>query len=216
MPHQHAPPQLWRSSRRPAIALAALVAGLVPGVLATPAAAAPDPAEVVLMGRVADAAASVRAPLRALARISETRGPSPFAGRPLYRDGSGAGPRAGAALARRAARRRGADRPHRRPATALWLGDWTGDVREAAAARVEAARADGSMPVLVAYNIPDRDCGQHSTGGAGGRPGTARWIDDLAAGLGAGPAAVVLEPDALAGAGLPRARAARGADRLLA
>ena len=211
MPQQHVPPQLWRSSRRPAIALAALVAGLVPGVLATPAAAAPDPAEVVLMGRVADAAASVRAPLRALARISETRGPSPFAGRPLYRDGSGP--------AREQARRWRDERPDdaaridriAAQPTALWLGDWIGDVREAAEARVEAARADGSIPVLVAYNIPDRDCGQHSTGGAGGAARYRAWIDDLAAGLGAGPAAVVLEPDALAALDClaPAQRAAR-------
>ena len=36
----------------------------------------------------------------------------------------------------------------------------------AAAEHVQAARETGAVPLLVAYNIPDRDCGQHSAGGA--------------------------------------------------
>ena len=56
-----------------------------------------------------------RAPARAGAHLGDPRA------QPLRRAAAlprrvGAGPRAGAALARRAARRRGADRPHRRPA----------------------------------------------------------------------------------------------------
>ena len=50
-----------------------------------------EPGDGVLMGRISEtavplraAAASLRAPLWAIARIAETRGPSPFAGRPLY------------------------------------------------------------------------------------------------------------------------------------
>ncbi|MGD9573774.1 MAG: glycoside hydrolase family 6 protein [Thermoleophilia bacterium] len=95
----------------------------------------------------------------------------------------------------------------------LWLGEWHRDVRAVVARRMRAARAGGTVPVLVIYNIPDRDCGQHSGGGAPDGPAYLRWIERVAAGIGPGPATVVLEPDALAGlACLPRrARAERTA-----
>jgi endoglucanase len=57
-------------------------------------------------------------------------------------------------------------------------------------------RAGPSVPVLVVYNIPDRDCGHYSRGGA---KHYRRWIDGFARGIGAGHAIVILEPDALAG-----------------
>lgn len=83
-------------------------------------------------------------------------------------------------------------------AHAVWMGDWSGDARTAAAQLVEAARADGSVPVLVVYNIPSRDCGGLS-GGGGATPAEYRhWISELAAGIGDRPAVVILEPDALA------------------
>jgi endoglucanase len=196
--------------------LAVAAAGLLPAVASTPAGAAPG--DGVLMGRIAETAApiraataSLRAPLAAVARIAESRGPSPFAGRPLYREPRGAAHE----QARRWRRERPGDaalmdRLAAQP-TALWLGDWTPDVRAAAARRVAAARARGAIPVLVAYNIPSRDYGLHSSGGAG-RPADYRaWIADLAEGLGAGPAAVVLEPDALAA--LDRLPASARSDR---
>ena len=140
------------------------------------------------MGRVADAAAPVRAPLRALARISETRGPSPFAGRPLYRDGVGG-------RAREQARRWRDERPDDAARidriagqpTALWLGDWIGDVREAAATRVEAARADGRFPCWWRTTSRTAIAASAPPAAPAGRPGSRAWIDDLAAGLGAGP-----------------------------
>jgi len=82
---------------------------------------------------------------------------------------------------------------------ALWLGDWLRDVRGTAAARVRAARRAGSVPILVAYNIPHRDCGQHSSGGAASASAYRAWIAQLARAIGDAPAAVVLEPDGLAG-----------------
>ncbi|MET7402567.1 glycoside hydrolase family 6 protein [Dactylosporangium sp. NPDC005572] len=89
------------------------------------------------------------------------------------------------------------DRLARTP-TALWLGDWTADVRAAADAAVTEAAATGATPVLVAYNLPGRDCGGHSRGGAGDEAGYGAWIRALAVGIGARRAAVVLEPDGLA------------------
>lgn len=54
------------------------------------------------------------------------------------------------------------------------------------------------MPVLVAYNVPGRDCGGYSNGGAGSATAYRHWIDRLATGIGNGKAAVIVEPDALA------------------
>ena len=60
------------------------------------------------------------------------------------------------------------------------------------------ARAAGGVPVFVAYDIPGRDCGGWSAGGAGSPEAYARWISDIAAGIGTAEAVVVVEPDALA------------------
>ena len=60
-----------------------------------------------------------------------------------------------------------------------------------------AAEAD-QVPVLVAYAIPDRDCGGASSGGATDLDEWQAWIAGLADGLGDARAMVVLEPDALA------------------
>ena len=59
----------------------------------------------------------------------------------------------------------------------------------------------GAIPVMVAYNIPLRDCGSYSAGGAANQAAYRAWIDGYAAGIGARTAVVVLEPDALAGMG---------------
>jgi len=52
--------------------------------------------------------------------------------------------------------------------------------------------------VIVAYDIPERDCaGRYSAGGASTPAAYRAWIAQLAAGIGAHRAVVVLEPDAL-------------------
>ncbi|KNB52402.1 endoglucanase [Streptomyces caatingaensis] len=83
------------------------------------------------------------------------------------------------------------DRP-----TAVWL---TGDDPYDQARQVtrQAARA-GRVPLLVAYNIPHRDCGQYSSGGAPDANAYRRWVARAAAGIGPRRAWVVLEPDAVA------------------
>ena len=60
------------------------------------------------------------------------------------------------------------------------------------------AQAAGAMPVLALYGIPHRDCGSFAAGGFGSGDAYRGWIDGIAADLGAWPAAVILEPDALA------------------
>jgi endoglucanase len=62
---------------------------------------------------------------------------------------------------------------------------------------VKRAAAKRSVPVLVTYNIPFRDCAQFSAGGATTRAEYEAWIDGFAAGIGDYPAIVVLEPDGL-------------------
>jgi endoglucanase len=60
------------------------------------------------------------------------------------------------------------------------------------------AQAAGTMPVLALYGIPHRDCGSFAAGGFGSADGYKGWINGVAAAIGGGPAAVILEPDALA------------------
>ena len=49
---------------------------------------------------------------------------------------------------------------------ARWIGDWNTDVRGDVAKYLTAAISRGTTPVLVAYNIPNRDCGSYSAGGS--------------------------------------------------
>ena len=60
-----------------------------------------------------------------------------------------------------------------------------------------AAAAEDELPVLVAYNVPGRDCGSYSAGGAAGVDAYLSWVGSFAAALGDRPAVVVLEPDAV-------------------
>jgi endoglucanase len=55
-----------------------------------------------------------------------------------------------------------------------------------------------TVPILVAYNIPGRDCAQFSSGGALNDTAYQAWISGFARGIGHGKAVVILEPDALA------------------
>jgi endoglucanase len=62
---------------------------------------------------------------------------------------------------------------------------------------VARAAAERSVPVLVAYDIPFRDCAQFSAGGATNAADYAAWIDGFARGIGDARAVVILEPDSL-------------------
>ncbi|MGW8143940.1 MAG: glycoside hydrolase family 6 protein [Anaerolineales bacterium] len=62
---------------------------------------------------------------------------------------------------------------------------------------VQRAAGKGTVPVLVAYNIPFRDCAQFSAGGATTVGEYTSWIDGFAAGIGNEMAVVILEPDGL-------------------
>lgn len=81
-------------------------------------------------------------------------------------------------------------------ASATWFTDGTPDeVRAGVDKVVTAAAARGEMPVIVAYNVPYRDCALYSAGGAADTGAYAAWIGAFAAGIGDRPATVILEPD---------------------
>ncbi|MCM2392203.1 glycoside hydrolase family 6 protein [Streptomyces albipurpureus] len=60
----------------------------------------------------------------------------------------------------------------------------------------KAAKADREA-LLVLYNIPHRDCGQFSKGGAPDGNAYRAWVDKVAQGIGDRRATVILEPDAV-------------------
>jgi endoglucanase len=80
----------------------------------------------------------------------------------------------------------------------VWLdGGTPADVGRAVRSTMRAAALTHTVPVFVAYDIPARDCGQYSGGGATDTASYLAWIDGLAAALGSAKAVVLLEPDGL-------------------
>ncbi|MFF8590721.1 glycoside hydrolase family 6 protein [Streptomyces sp. NPDC015220] len=78
-------------------------------------------------------------------------------------------------------------------------GEWIGPENPEQEARgfTEAARKAGRTALLVLYDIPHRDCGRYSRGGAADGDGYRAWVDGVARGIGDRAATVVLEPDAV-------------------
>ncbi|MFC3501775.1 glycoside hydrolase family 6 protein [Micromonospora krabiensis] len=73
----------------------------------------------------------------------------------------------------------------------------TSTVRSEVDTLVGAAAAAGKVPILVVYNIPNRDCSGASGGGAPDHASYRAWVDQVATGLAGRPATIVLEPDVL-------------------
>src|ERR1043165_1613422 len=81
---------------------------------------------------------------------------------------------------------------------AVWFTKGTPKtVRQDVRNTVLRATDKGQVAVLVAYNIPFRDCAQFSAGGATNAAEYKAWIDGFAAGIGNAKAVVILEPDSL-------------------
>lgn len=80
---------------------------------------------------------------------------------------------------------------------ARWFGGWSGDIQTATNSYVSAAASRSAVPVLVAYNIPFRDCGNYSAGGVSTSADYINWINGMANGINGRKAIVILEPDAL-------------------
>ncbi|HSY40270.1 MAG TPA: glycoside hydrolase family 6 protein, partial [Polyangia bacterium] len=80
---------------------------------------------------------------------------------------------------------------------AEWIGDWTPNVQNWVNRRATAILKTGALPLFLSYNIPKRDCGQYSAGGATAGDSYKQWITAFANGIGSQRAAVVLEPDSI-------------------
>lgn len=80
---------------------------------------------------------------------------------------------------------------------ASWYGEWSGDVQAAVKQDLDAAERAGALALMVLYNVPHRDCGLYSAGGATSDESYIDWVERVAAGIGDRKAAVVLEPDAI-------------------
>jgi endoglucanase len=82
---------------------------------------------------------------------------------------------------------------------AVWFTSGSpGEVRKSVQATMRQAARQKSVPVLVAYFIPGRDCSQYSAGGAPTEQAYREWIKAFASGVGGGKAVVIVEPDGLA------------------
>jgi endoglucanase len=71
------------------------------------------------------------------------------------------------------------------------------DVQKSVRQTMAAAALEDRIPVLVAYDIPFRDCAGYSAGGAVDSAAYAAWIAGFAQGIGNRKAVVILEPDSL-------------------
>jgi len=81
---------------------------------------------------------------------------------------------------------------------AVWfIGGSPEDVESAVRSVLVHAEREASVPILVTYNLPYRDCSQYSAGGSIDSAAYATWIDAFARGIGNSRAVVILEPDSL-------------------
>jgi endoglucanase len=88
------------------------------------------------------------------------------------------------------------ERVAQQPVAAWFTGQ--GNVKQLLLGLEARAAAAGRSPLVVAYDIPDRDCGAFSGGGASSSAEYRQWIDQFAGGIGAAKSTVIVEPDAVA------------------
>ena len=81
--------------------------------------------------------------------------------------------------------------------TGMWFGGWNANIQAEVNNYVTTVRGAGRLPVMLSYNIPIRDCGSYSSGGAASAAEYRAYTRSFAAGIGNRKAVVVLEPDAI-------------------
>jgi endoglucanase len=82
---------------------------------------------------------------------------------------------------------------------AVWLTSGTpAQASATVASTLKQSSWERTVPVLVLYNIPGRDCGSYSAGGAENTAAYEAWIDAIAGAIGSQKVVIILEPDALA------------------
>ena len=178
LPFERTQPPLWRAPLL-TIASIALVACVAP------------PAPRILP------ASGVADQKRASMTSSRTPGTNPFQDVYWVLDPESSAARAAARL--RTTRPQDAaalDKIANQPAAA-WIGNWSNPVDVEVDRLVSIKTRAGGLPVMIVYNLPFRDCGQYSAGGAGSVEAYRKWILRLADGIGSRRAVVILEPDGL-------------------
>jgi len=82
---------------------------------------------------------------------------------------------------------------------AVWLTSGTpSQVSATVTSTLQGANRQRAIPIFVLYNIPGRDCGSYSAGGAENTADYEAWIDAIASAIASQKAVIILEPDALA------------------
>ena len=90
------------------------------------------------------------------------------------------------------------DKIGQQPVT-IWLGDWYGNIGKATSDWIGQMKAQSALPVFTLYNIPIRDCGSYSAGGASSAAAYKSWVQQIQSASAGTKAVFLLEPDALAG-----------------
>jgi len=159
---------------------------------------APTPAPAPVVTTTAPIKIQAPAPLVAAPTVSVSVSSDPLSGVTFYVDPHSAA--AQQAQAWQSSNPAGASKMNLLAAqpTAVWLGEWNSNVSQDVHTLVANAQAAGAVPTFVAYAIPERDCGGYSSGGTNNPSAYASWISQVASGIGAGRAVVILEPDSLA------------------
>ncbi len=82
---------------------------------------------------------------------------------------------------------------------AVWLtGGTPSEINGTVVNTMRRAAEQHAVPTFVLYNIPGRDCGSYSAGGAQDTPTYQAWIRSVATAVGDQKAVLLVEPDALA------------------
>lgn len=173
----------------------AVLATLVAALLGAPAASA-GPTGPTGSGKAGSGKAG---PAKARPAVATIRGPGNlFYGTPMFADPTGPAATDAAAISGTDPSGSAAERRLAGVPVADWFANRSAaEIGPIVAAHVARVRAAGKLPLLVAYDIPGRDCGAYSAGGAASDADYLAWIKAFAAGIGSRQAAVILEPDAL-------------------
>jgi endoglucanase len=82
---------------------------------------------------------------------------------------------------------------------AVWLtGNTPAQTASTVTSTLRQANFQRAIPLFVLYNIPGRDCGSYSAGGAENTADYEAWIDAIAGAIGNQKVVIMLEPDAIA------------------
>src|SRR5579871_438210 len=82
---------------------------------------------------------------------------------------------------------------------AVWLTSGTpSEVNATVKTTLRQANLERAVPVLVVYNIPGRDCGSYSAGGAENTADYEAWINAIGGAIDGQKVIILLEPDSLA------------------